>query len=143
MQGGLMEYAADDINYGYMSILMHINSEYTLIDKIENIRELDGNIEHPIFGTNKGGVTFTLFLRGFYTVFEAVMNFGNRFDVYVVNESGNTTMIDEDLDQLISLLHILYINKKAEEDELLNRALNPHTYRKVAKKMFYNEDPPF
>jgi hypothetical protein len=138
-----MEYAADDINYGYMSILMHINSEYTLIDKIENIRELDGNIEHPIFGTNKGGVTFTLFLRGFYTVFEAVMNFGNRFDIYVVNESGNTTMIDEDLDQLISLLHILYINKKAEEDELLNRALNPHTYRKVAKKMFYNEDPPF
>jgi hypothetical protein len=138
-----MEYAADDINYGYMSILMHINSEYTLIDKIENIRELDGNIEHPIFGTNKGGVTFTLFLRGFYTVFEAVMNFGNRFDIYVVNESGNTTMIDEDLDHLISLLHILYINKKAEEDELLNRALNPHTYRKVAKKMFYNEDPPF
>ena len=138
-----MEYAADDINYGYMSIIMHINSEYTLIDKIENIRELDGNIEHPIFGTNKGGVTFTLFLRGFYTVFEAVMNFGNRFDIYVVNETGNTTMIDEDLDQLISLLHILYINKKAEEDELLNRALNPHTYRKVAKKMFYNEDPPF
>lgn len=138
-----MEYAADDINYGYMSILMHINSEYTLIDKIENIRELNGNIEHPIFGTNKGGVTFTLFLRGFYTVFEAVMNFGNRFDIYVVNETGNTTMIDEDLDQLISLLHILYINKKAEEDELLNRALNPHTYRKVAKKMFYNEDPPF
>ena len=138
-----MEYAADDINYGYMSIIMHINSEYTLIDKIENIRELEGNIEHPIFGTNKGGVTFTLFLRGFYTVFEAVMNFGNRFDIYVVNESGNTTMIDEDLDQLISLLHILYINKKAEEDELLNRALNPHTYRKAAKKMFYNEDPPF
>ena len=138
-----MEYAADDINYGYMSILMHINSEYTLIDKIENIRELDGNIEHPIFGTNKGGVTFTLFLRGFYTVFEAVMNFGNRFDIYVVNETGNTTMIDEDLDQLISLLHILYINKKAEEDELLNRALNPHTYRKAAKKVFYNEDPPF
>ena len=52
-------------------------------------------------------------------------------------------MIDEDLDHLISLLHILYINKKAEEDELLNRALNPHTYRKAAKKMFYNEDPPF
>ena len=138
-----MEYAADDINYGYMSILMQINSEYTLIDKIQNIREIDGSIEHPIFGTNKGGVTFTLFLRGFYTVFEAVMNFGNRFEVYVVNEQGNTTMIDEDLDHLISLLHILYINKKAEEDELLNRALNPHTYRKVAKKMFYNEDPPF
>jgi len=138
-----MEYAADDINYGYMSILMHINSEYTLIDKIENIKEIDGTIVHSIFGTNKGGVTFTLFLRGFYTVFEAVMNFGNRFDVYVVNEQGNTTMIDEDLDYLISLLHILYINKKAEEDELLNRALNPHTYRKVAKKMFYNENPPF
>ena len=138
-----MEYAADDINYGYMSILMQINSEYTLIDKIQNIREIDGSIEHPIFGTNKGGVTFTLFLRGFYTVFEAVMNFGNRFDVYVVNEQGNTTMIDEDLDHLISLLHILYINKKAEEDELLNRALNQLTYRKVAKKMFYNEDPPF
>ena len=112
-----MEYAADDITYRYMSILMDINSEYTLIDKIENIRELDGNIEHPIFGKNKGGVTFTLFLRGFYTVFEAVLDFGNRFDIYVVNESGNTTMIDEDLDQLISLLHILYINKKAEEDE--------------------------
>ena len=138
-----MEYAADDINYGYMGILMNINSEYTLIDKIGNIREIDGTIVHPIFGINKGGVTFTLFLRGFYTVFEAVMNFGNRFDVYVVNEQGNTTMIDEDLDHLISLLHILYINKKAEEDELLNRALNPHTYRKVAKKMFYNDDPPF
>jgi len=125
-----MEYAADDINYGYMSILMHINSEYTLIDKIENIREIDGTIDHPVFGTNKGGVTFTLFLRGFYTVFEAVMNFGNRFDVYVVNEQGNTTMIDEDLDHLISLLHILYINKKAEEDDLLNRALNPHSCKK-------------
>jgi len=138
-----MEYAADDINYGYMSIIMHINSEYTLIDKIENIREIDGTIVHPIFGTNKGGVTFTLFLRGFYTVFEAVMNFGNRFDVYVVNDQGNTTMIDEDLDHLISLLHILYVNKKAEEDSLLTRALNSHTYRKAAKKMFYNEDPPF
>jgi len=41
-----MEYAAEDINYGYMSILMHINSEYTLIDKIENIKEIDGTIEH-------------------------------------------------------------------------------------------------
>jgi len=138
-----MEYAADDINYGYMSIIMHINSEYTLIDKIENIREIDGTIEHPVFGKNKGGVSFSLFLRGFYTVFEAVLNYGDRFDVYVVNESGNTTMIDEDLEHLISLLHILYINKKAEEDDLLNRALNPHTYRKAAKKMFYNEDPPF
>ena len=138
-----MEYAADDINYGYMSILMHINSEYTLIDKLENIEPIDGLIPHPIFGTNKGGVSFSLFLRGFYTVFETVLNFGDRFDVYVVNESGNTTMIDEDLETLISMLHILYSNKKAEEDDLLNRALNPHTYRKAAKKMFYNEDPPF
>ena len=98
-----MEYAADDINYGYMSIIMHINSEYTLIDKIENIREIDGTIEHPIFGKTKGGVSFSLFLRGFYTVFEAVLNYGDRFDVYVVNEQGNTVMMDDDLDHLISL----------------------------------------
>ena len=138
-----MEYAADDINYGYLSILMHINSENTLIDKIENINPIDGTIEHPIFGRNRGGISFSLFLRGFTTVLEAVMNHGDRFDVYVINESGTTSIIDEDLDHLIYLLHILYINKKAEEDELLHRALDPHTYRKVAKKMHYRNDPPF
>ena len=60
-----MEYAADDINYGYMSILMHINSEYTLIDKIENIREIDGTIEHPVFGTNKVELPLLYFLEAF------------------------------------------------------------------------------
>ncbi len=93
-----MEYAADDINYGYMSIIMHINTENTLIDKIENVREIDGLINHPIFGKTKGGVSFSLFLRGFYTVFEAVLNHGDRFDVYVVNEQGHTVMMDVGFD---------------------------------------------
>ena len=77
-----MEYAADDINYGYMSIIMHINTENTLIDKIENVREIDGLINHPIFGKTKGGVSFSLFLKGFYTVFEAVLNWTHS------NETG-------------------------------------------------------
>lgn len=60
-----MEYAADDLNYGYMSIIMQINSEYTLIDKLENIREIDGTIEHPIFGKIKVVLALVYFLEAF------------------------------------------------------------------------------
>ena len=43
-----MEYAADEINYGYRAIMMLINSENTLVDKIENIKEIDGTKKHPL-----------------------------------------------------------------------------------------------
>jgi hypothetical protein len=46
-----MEYAADDINIGYMTCLMFINSEKTLVDKLNNITELQP-IDH------QGGVSF-------------------------------------------------------------------------------------
>ena len=35
-----MEYAADDINIGYMSCLLFINNEHTLIDKLSNVAEV-------------------------------------------------------------------------------------------------------
>ena len=35
-----MEYAADDVNVGYMSCLLFMNSEGTLVDKIGEIKEI-------------------------------------------------------------------------------------------------------
>ncbi len=44
-----MEYAADDINIGYMSIILLINSENTLIDKLDKVEEIQPQYEHPIY----------------------------------------------------------------------------------------------
>ena len=79
-----MEYAADEINYGYRAIMMLINSEHTLIDKIENIKEIDGTKEHPLFGVSQGGVTFSMMLKGMQTLVEIVLNKGDRFDINTI-----------------------------------------------------------
>jgi hypothetical protein len=117
-----MEYAADEINYGYRAIMMLINSENTLVDKIENIKEIDGTKKHPLFGTNQGGVTFSMMLKGMQTLVEIVLNKGDRFDIKIMN-----------------FLHIFYTNLKDDENKLLREALDPHNYRKAAKKMHYRE----
>ena len=51
-----MEYAADDINIGYMSCLLFINNEHTLIDKLSNVTEVQP-MQH------QGGVSFDLVLK--------------------------------------------------------------------------------
>jgi hypothetical protein len=84
-----MEYAADEINYGYRAIMMLINSENTLVDKIENIKEIDGTKKHPLFGTNQGGVTFSMMLKGMQTLVEIVLNKGDRFDINTMTELGS------------------------------------------------------
>ena len=134
-----MEYAADDINYGYRSIIMLINSEKTLIDKIDNLKEIDGTKEHPLFSTNKGGVSFSVVMKDMQTVVEIVLNNGDRFDIHTMTELGTATILDETVETLVNFLHIFYVNLVDDENKLLNSALDKHTYRKAAKTMHYRE----
>ena len=134
-----MEYAADDINYGYRSILMLINSENTLIDKLQNVKEIDGTKEHPLFSTNKGGVSFSVVMKDMQTIVEIVLNNGDRFDIYSMTEIGSATILDETVETLVNFLHIFYINLVDDENKLLNLAIDKHTYRKAAKTMHYRE----
>jgi len=134
-----MEYAADDINYGYRSILMLINSENTLIDKLQNVKEIDGTKEHPLFSKNKGGVSFSVVMKDMQTIVEIVLNNGDRFDIYSMTEIGSATILDETVETLINFLHIFYINLVDDENKLLNSAIDKHTYRKAAKTMHYRE----
>ena len=134
-----MEYAADDINYGYRSIMMLINSENTLIDKLDNLKEIDGTKEHPLFSTNKGGVSFSVVMKDMQTIVEIVLNHGDRFDIHTMTELGSATILDETVETLMNFLHIFYVNLVDDENKLLNSALNKTEYRRAAKKMHYRE----
>ena len=129
-----MEYAADDINYGYRSIMMLINSENTLIDKLDNLKEIDGTKEHPLFSTNKGGVSFSVVMKDMQTIVEIVLNHGDRFDIHTMTELGSATILDETVETLMNFLHIFYVNLVDDENKLLNSALNKTEYRRAAKK---------
>ena len=134
-----MEYAADDINYGYRSIIMLISSEKTLIDKLDNLKEIDGTKEHPLFSTNKGGVSFSVVMKDMQTVVEIVLNHGDRFDIHTMTKIGTATILDETVETLMNFLHIFYVNLVDDENKLLNSALDKHTSRKAAKTMHYRE----
>ena len=134
-----MEYAADDINYGYRSIMMLINSENTLIDKLDNLKVIDGTKEHPLFSTNKGGVSFSVVMKDMQTIVEIVLNHGDRFDIHTMTELGSATILDETVETLMNFLHIFYVNLVDDENKLLNSALNKTEYRRAAKKMHYRE----
>jgi len=115
-----MEYAADDINIGYMSILLMINNEKTLVDKLDNIKEIYPQYEAAYFGTHKGGVKFSCVLKGTPTVVEITMNVNGNFSIHTLTNRGSTTFHDE--------------------DRLLQDALDRTTYRKIAKRMHYREN---
>ena len=67
-----MEYAADDINVGYMSCLLFMNSEGTLVDKIGEIKEIKPD-------NHSGGVEFVAVLKTMETLVSITMNLnGNR-----------------------------------------------------------------
>ena len=134
-----MEYAADDINYGYRSIIMLINSEKTLIDKLDNLKEIDGTKEHPLFSTNKGGVSFSVVMKDMQTIVEIVLNHGDRFDIHTMTKIGTATILDETVETLMNFLHIFYVNLVDDENKLLLNALDKNTYRKAAKTMHYRE----
>ena len=134
-----MEYAADDINYGYRSIIMLINSEKTLIDKLDNLKEIDGTKEHPLFSTNKGGVSFSVVMKDMQTVVEIVLNHGDRFDIHTMTKIGTASILDETVETLMNFLHIFYVNLVDDENKLLLNALDKNTYRKAAKTMHYRE----
>ena len=127
-----MEYAADDINIGYRTCLMFINSENTLIDKLSNVTEVSP-IDH------QGGVSFDIVLKSMPTYVEITMNNNGNFDIYTKTLKGKTEFKDEIVETLLNFLHIFYINMKDDEDKLLQSALDKHNYRKVAKKMHYRE----
>ena len=65
-----MELFSDDINLGYRTILMMINNEHTLIDKLQEVKEIDPD---PDF-EQKGGVSFNCVLKGSPTGVQLVMN---------------------------------------------------------------------
>jgi len=127
-----MEYAADDINIGYRTCLMFINSENTLIDKLSNVTEVSP-IDH------QGGVSFDIVLKSMPTYVEITMNNNGNFDIYTKTLKGETEFKDEIVETLLNFLHIFYINMKDDEDKLLQSALDKNNYRKVAKKMHYRE----
>jgi len=127
-----MEYAADDINIGYMTCLMFINSEKTLVDKLNNITELQP-IDH------QGGVSFDLVLKSLPTYVEITMNHNGNFNIYTKTLKGETEFKDEVVETLINFLHIFYINMVDDENKLLLNAIDTTTYRKIAKRMHYRE----
>ena len=128
-----MEYAADDINIGYMSCLLFINSEHTLIDKLSNVTEVQ-----PM--QNQGGVSFDLVLKSEPTYVEITMNYDGNFNIYTKTTRGETEFKDETVETLINFLHIFYVNMVNDENKLLMNALDKTTYRKVAKRMHYREN---
>ena len=128
-----MEYAADDINIGYMSCLLFINSEHTLIDKLSNVTEVQP-MQH------QGGVSFDLVLKSEPTYVEITMNYDGNFNIYTKTTRGETEFKDETVETLINFLHIFYVNMVNDENKLLMNALDKTTYRKVAKRMHYREN---
>jgi len=138
-----MEYAADDINIGYMTCLMFINNEKTLVDKLNNITEihpisLNGIFEN-IKDTHQGGVSFDLVLKSLPTYVEITMNHNGNFNIYTKTLKGETEFKDENVETLINFLHIFYINMVDDENKLLLNAIDTTTYRKIAKRMHYRE----
>jgi hypothetical protein len=128
-----MEYAADDINIGYMSCLLFINNEHTLIDKLSNVTEVQP-MQH------QGGVSFDLVLKSLPTYVEITMNYDGNFNIYTKTTRGETEFKDETVETLINFLHIFYVNMVNDENKLLLNALDKTTYRKVAKRMHYREN---
>ena len=127
-----MEYAADDINIGYMTCLMFINSEHTLVDKLNNITEIN-----PV--NHQGGVSFELVLKSLPTYVEITLNHNGNFNIFTKTTKGETEFKDEVVETLINFLHIFYVNMIDDENKLLQSALDKHNYRKVAKTMHYRE----
>ena len=138
-----MEYAADDINIGYMTCLMFINSEKTLVDKLNNITEIHPISLNGIFDnikdTHQGGVSFDLVLKSLPTYVEITMNHNGNFDIYTKTLKGETEFKDEVVETLINFLHIFYVNMVDDENKLLLNAIDTTTYRKIAKRMHYRE----
>ena len=138
-----MEYAADDINVGYMSCLLFINSEGTLVDKIGEIKEIKPTALNSIFDnvkdTHQGGVEFLAVLKTMETLVSITMNLNGNFDIYATTDKGTASLNDQPVDTLINFLHIFYTNMQHDEDMILKEALDSHNYRKVAKKMHYRE----
>ena len=128
-----MEYAADDINIGYISCLLFINNEHTLIDKLSNVTEVQP-MQH------QGGVSFDLVLKSEPTYVEITMNYDGNFNIYTKTTKGETEFKDETVETLINFLHIFYVNMVNDENKLLLNALDKTTYRKVAKRMHYREN---
>jgi hypothetical protein len=128
-----MEYAADDINIGYMSCLLFMNNEHTLIDKLSNVSEVQP-MQH------QGGVSFDLVLKSLPTYVEITMNHNGNFDIYTKTTRGETEFKDETVETLINFLHIFYVNMVNDENKLLMNALDKTTYRRIAKRMHYREN---
>jgi len=128
-----MEYAADEINVGYRTCLLFINSENTLVDKLSNITEITPGYGH------QGGVEFNLIMKSMETDVQIMMNYNGNFNIVTETKLGKTVFIDETVETLINFLHIFYINMKSDEDTILKNALDPNTYRKAAKSMHYRE----
>jgi len=127
-----MEYAADDVNVGYMSCLLFMNSEVTLVDKIGEIKEIKPD-------NHSGGVEFLAVLKTMETLVSITMNLNGNFDIYATTDKGTASLNDQPVDTLINFLHIFYKNMLHDENMILKEALDSHNYRKVAKKMHYRE----
>ena len=138
-----MEYAADDINLGYRTVMMFINDENTLVDKLQKLAEVKPEV-HPIQMYSKklahqGGVEFYMLMKSMPTLVKITMNYDGTFDITTTTELGTVTVKEESSQTLTNFLHIFYINLKHDEDQLLQSALDQHTYRSYAKKMHYRE----
>ena len=125
-----MELFSDDINLGYRTILMMINNEHTLIDKLQEVKEIDPD---PDF-EQKGGVSFNCVLKGSPTGVQLVMNNDGSFNITTVTIKGLVQFQNESVDTLINYLHLFYVNMKDDEDKLLSQVVDPYIYRKARKR---------
>ena len=126
------------------SCLLFINSEHTLIDKLNNVTEVQpislNGIFYNVKDTHQGGVSFDLVLKSLPTYVEITMNHNGNFDIYTKTTRGETEFKDETVETLINFLHIFYVNMVNDENKLLLNALDKNTYRKIAKRMHYREN---
>ena len=138
-----MEYAADDINVGYMTCLLLINSEGTLVDKLNNITEIQPNILDTMFTNAKdihqGGVSFDIVVKSMPTYVKITMNQKGNFNILSKTIKGEYEFKDEVVETLINFLHLFYVNMQDDENKLLKSAIDQTTYRKIAKRMHYRE----
>jgi len=131
----LMEYASDEINIGYRTVMLFIANEHTLIDKLQKIREIEPNTDLE----EQGGLGFVCVVKNSFTGVEVTMNRSGTFNIKTITHKGLVEFQKESAETLINYLNIIYINMVDDEDKLLSRVVDPYLYRKTAKKMHYRE----
>tara|TARA_R110000744_G_scaffold178506_1_gene297411 strand:+ start:94 stop:516 length:423 start_codon:yes stop_codon:yes gene_type:complete len=140
-----MNVYSDDINKGYEIIKRHLE-DVGLANRIYNIQIIDPLLIHNTFADHYGGLCFGLDIRSVQSSWEIVYTYKDLFDIIAHTEKTEEIFLDFNFSDLMSILFALVDGIKIEEENVLKHGLNETEYRKVAKRMHYNEkygDPLF